>query len=334
MHRDRVTYMKTGNAKTGNAKTENAKTGNYKRRLIQLSSALLYNLNLKGFSQVTIYRGKSKGICVPGLNCYSCPGAIGACPLGTLQNAMAAMDRKLPFYILGTLLLLGVTLGRIICGFLCPFGLIQELLYKLPGPKLPKSRVTAWLSKVKYMVLAVFVLILPVYYKAARGLPVPAFCKYICPAGTLEGGIPLVSLDPSLNSLAGALFQWKTAVLAVILISAVFIYRSFCRFLCPLGAIYSLFAPIAFFGVEVREEDCTGCGRCIRSCKMDIRQVGDRECIQCGECMKECGPGAIRWKKLRTAASQTECPQTESPQTGSLQTESLQMEDFRFPKDK
>ena len=130
-----------------------------KRRLIQLCAALLYNLNLKGFAEASIYKGKSKGLCVPGLNCYSCPGAVGSCPLGTLQNALSAMDRKLPFYILGVLLLFGVTMGRTICGFLCPFGLVQELLYKIPVPKIKKNRVTQELSKVKYVILAVFVVI-------------------------------------------------------------------------------------------------------------------------------------------------------------------------------
>lgn len=268
-----------------------------KRRLIQLCAGLLYNLNLNGFSEVSIYKGEIKGVCVPGLNCYSCPGAIGSCPVGTLQNSLASMDRKLPFYILGVLLLFGVTLGRTVCGFLCPFGLIQELLYKIPGPKLKKHRVTRALSKVKYFILVIFVLILPVVYKLALGYPVPAFCKYICPAGALEGGIPLVLLDKNLSSLAGALFTWKMGVLAVILVSAVFIYRSFCRFLCPLGAIYALFAPVALLGVEVDEEACTNCGKCVRTCKMDIKKVGDMECIQCGECRDECSLKAIHWKK-------------------------------------
>ncbi|EEQ61193.1 4Fe-4S binding domain protein [Clostridiales bacterium 1_7_47FAA] len=268
-----------------------------KRRLIQLCSALLYNLNLKGFAQVSIYQGRAKGLCVPGLNCYSCPGAVGSCPLGTLQNSLAALDRKMPFYILGVLLLLGVTLGRTICGFLCPFGLVQELLYKIPVPKLKKNRVTRILSKLKYVILIVFVILLPIVFKMATRLPVPAFCKYICPAGTLEGGIPLVLLDESLGSLAGALFSWKVLVMAAILISACFIYRSFCRFLCPLGAVYSLFAPVAMLGVRIDDGACTSCGRCVRTCKMDIKNVGDMECIQCGECMKECGVDAIHWKK-------------------------------------
>lgn len=268
-----------------------------KRHLIQLCAALLYNLNLKGFAEASIYMGRSKGLCVPGLNCYSCPGAVGSCPLGALQNALWAMDRKLPFYIVGVLLLLGVTLGRTICGFLCPFGFIQELLYKIPVHKVKKSPVTRALSKMKYVVLAVFVLILPIAFKLVSGLPVPAFCKYICPAGTLEGGIPLVLLDQSLKGLAGRLFGWKVLVMAGILISACFIYRSFCRFLCPLGAIYSLFAPVALLGVKMNQDACTDCGRCVRACKMDIKHVGDRECIQCGECMKECGAGAIYFRR-------------------------------------
>ena len=267
-----------------------------KRRLIQLCAALLYNLNLKGFAEASIYKGRSKGLCVPGLNCYSCPGAVGSCPLGTLQNALSAMDRKLPFYILGVLLLFGVTMGRTICGFLCPFGLVQELLYRIPVPKIKKNRVTQELSKVKYVILAVFVIILPVVFKAASGLPVPASCKVTSP-GTLEGGIPLVLLDDSLSGLAGALFHWKVLVLAVILVSACFLYRSFCRILCPLGAIYSLFTPVALLGVRIDRDTCVDCGRCVRTCKMDVRQVGDRECIQCGECMKECNVDAIYWKK-------------------------------------
>ena len=110
-----------------------------KRKLIQLASALIYNAHLKGFGDASIYQGKIKGVCVPGLNCYSCPGAIASCPLGTLQNALSNSPKRFPFYILGILILAGLLLGRMICGFLCPFGLIQELLYKIPLPKLKKK---------------------------------------------------------------------------------------------------------------------------------------------------------------------------------------------------
>lgn len=265
----------------------------FKRKCTQLAAALIYNANIKGFGDASIYQGSLKGMCVPGLNCYSCPGAVASCPLGTLQNALSSVSYRIPMYILGVLLLFGLFLGRIICGFLCPFGLVQELLYKLPLPKLKKSRVTRVLSLLKYVVLAVFVIYIPMYLGITQGMPVPAFCKYICPAGTLEGGIPLVAGNPDLQALVGGLFSWKVFLLVLISLSAVVLYRSFCRFLCPLGAIYSLFSRISLMGITVDESKCTGCQACVRHCKMDVKKPGDRECIQCGECRDVCHTGAI-----------------------------------------
>lgn len=266
----------------------------FKRKCIQLAAALLYNANIKGFKDVKIYQGELKGMCVPGLNCYSCPGAVASCPLGTLQNALSSVSYRIPLYIFGILLLFGLFLGRVVCGFLCPFGLLQELLYRLPLPKIKKNRVTRVLSWLKYVILAVFVVYIPLYLGIARGMPVPAFCKYICPAGTLEGGIPLIAGSTELQALAGGLFSWKVFLLGLICISAMVLYRSFCRFLCPLGAIYSLFAKISLLGIRVDESRCTGCQACVRHCKMDVKKPGDRECIQCGECREVCQQGAIR----------------------------------------
>ena len=263
----------------------------YKRQYTQLISAVLYNCNFKGFTTGRIYKGATKGACIPGLNCYSCPGAVGACPLGSLQGALLNSAYKLPLYVLGTLLLFGILLGRMICGFLCPFGFIQDLLYKIPVPKIKKNRFTEVLSYLKYVVLIVFVVLIPIVKL------VPGFCKYICPAGTLEAGIPLVIMDSNLQSKIGWLFSWKVFVLCIILLACLFSYRSFCRFLCPLGAIYSFFNPIAFFGITVDKNKCNGCNACIRKCKMDIKKVGDHECIHCGECLSVCPAGAIYYRK-------------------------------------
>ena len=265
----------------------------FKRKLIQLASALIYNANLPGFVSGKLYKGANKGVCVPGLNCYSCPGAIGSCPLGALQNAISNMPHKAPFYIAGFIMLVGLLLGRAVCGFLCPFGLIQELLHKIPTPKIKKSRVTRALSKLKYAVLAVFVILLPLWYAFAKGLPVPAFCKYICPAGTLEGGFPLVALREEYRGVIGLLFGWKTLLCIAILVLCIFLYRAFCRFLCPLGAIYSLFAKIALIAVRVDKTVCTGCGLCVKQCKMDVKEVGDGECIHCGQCISCCPQNCI-----------------------------------------
>ena len=272
-----------------------------KRRLIQVYAALLFNANLKGLISGNIYQGSTKYMCVPGLNCYSCPAAVGACPLGALQNALATSGRAAPYYVFGIIALFGLLLGRTICGFLCPVGLGQELLYKIKTPKLKKSRYTRILSYLKYVILAVFVIAIPLTYglmDPASGGPVPAFCKYICPAGTFGGALGLL-INPNnadLYEMLGPLFTWKFCVLVVICVACVFIFRCFCRFFCPLGALYGFFNKIALVGVKLDREKCTDCGLCVEHCKMDIRRVGDHECINCGECMDVCPAKAIRWK--------------------------------------
>ncbi len=270
-----------------------------KRKLIQLYCALLYNANLKGFVTGNIYQGNTKQVCVPGLNCYSCPGAVGACPLGTLQGTFSA-DKSTWFYVGGILLLYCLLFGRLICGWLCPFGLVQELVYKIKTPKLKKSPVTRALSFLKYAILAFFVVIVPILY-ALRDVPLPAFCKYICPAGTLEGGIGLLSnkVNESYFRMLGPLFTWKFLLMVSILVACVFVFRLFCRFLCPLGALYGLFNRISLFGVKVDEPKCTHCNLCVGHCKMDIRKVGDAECIGCGECVSVCPTNAIHFKGVK-----------------------------------
>lgn len=269
-----------------------------RRRLIQLYCALLFNVNFKGFTSGNIYKGNTKKLCVPGLNCYSCPGAVGACPLGSLQGSFSA-DRSTLYYVCGILVLFGVLFGRMICGWFCPFGLIQELLYKIKTPKLKKSPVTRILSYFKYVVLVFFVFIVPIMY-AFRDTPLPTFCKYICPAGTLEGGISLLSneVNSSYFSMLGPLFTWKFLLLISIVVCSVFIFRMFCRFICPLGALYGFFNRFSFFGIKVEQPKCTGCNLCVSHCKMDIKHVGDHECISCGECIKVCPTNAIQWKSL------------------------------------
>ena len=267
-----------------------------RRKLVQLYFALLYNANLKGFSSGTIYQGNAKKLCVPGLNCYSCPGAVGACPLGSLQGAHRA-DRSTLFYVGGILLLYGILFGRMICGWLCPFGLIQDLLHKIPTPKLKKGRLTRILSGLKYLLLVVFVFLIPMGY-ALKDMPLPAFCKYICPAGTLEGGLTLLSnrVNASYFSMLSGIFTWKFLLTVTILTGCVFVFRLFCRFLCPLGALYGLFNRFSILGIRLDEAKCTACGRCEAVCKVDIRQVGDRECVSCGDCVNICPTGAISWK--------------------------------------
>ncbi len=272
-----------------------------RRRIIQLYTFLLYNANSKGYINGTIYKGVSKYVCTPGMNCYSCPGAVAACPLGALQNALNASSTTTAYYMFGIIALFGLILGRTICGFFCPIGLGQELLHKIKTPKLGKSNYTRVLSYFKYLLLVTLVVGLPIMY-SLQGAAVPGFCKYICPAGTFEGGLGLL-LNPNNQSgatnlldMLGPIFTWKFCVLTVIVVASVFLYRPFCRFLCPLGAIYGFFNGFSLIGVKLDHNKCTDCGLCIQHCKMDVHRVGDHECISCGECIKVCPAKAISWK--------------------------------------
>ena len=267
------------------------------RSVIQVCSAVLFNGYLTGLKRGKIFTGKTKSFCVPVLNCYSCPAALGACPIGSLQAVLGSSGSRFPFYVLGSLMLFGVLLGRAVCGLLCPFGLIQDLLSKIPVKKIsiPK-KADRLLRYVKYLILAVFVILLPAFFRNDPGGSFPWFCKYICPAGTLEGGIPLMLLNPGLRDLAGPLFWWKVILLAAVLTAALFIPRFFCRYLCPLGAFYSLFSGFSLVRMTVDKESCVVCGKCSGACPMSIdpvKQISGAECILCGRCRDVCPVSAI-----------------------------------------
>ena len=101
--------------------------------LIRCAFTAVTNGYAQGFLQGKIYRGKFKPICMPGLNCYSCPGALGSCPIGSLQAVLDS--RQVPVFLLcrwAFWCCFGAVLGRFVCGWLCPFGLVQDLLHKIP----------------------------------------------------------------------------------------------------------------------------------------------------------------------------------------------------------
>ncbi|WP_458783951.1 4Fe-4S binding protein [Vallitalea sediminicola] len=258
--------------------------------------AVVTNLHLKGFLTGKIYTGKMKKICVPGLNCYSCPGALGSCPIGSLQAVIGGIKYQFSFYMIGLLMLIGSVVGRFVCGWLCPFGLIQELIHKIPLPKVKVNKVFSKLKYLKYLILVVFVFLLPMFWVNIVGMGKPTFCEFICPAGTLEGGIPLVLLNKPLRAVIGFLYTWKITLLVITIILSIFIFRPFCRFICPLGAIYSLFNPISLYRLKIDSDKCTSCGICSIKCKMQVdvyKNPNSLECIRCGECISSCPQNAI-----------------------------------------
>lgn len=273
------------------------KINEWSRHGIQALWALLTNSYLAGFLQGKIYKGNLKKVCVPGLNCYSCPGAVGACPIGAIQAVVGSWNFKMAYYVIGFLIFIGAMIGRVVCGFLCPFGLIQELLHKIPFPKKIRTFYgDILLRKLKYVIFAVFVILLPLFVVDLMGQGAPYFCKLICPAGMLEGGIQLVLMNQSLQSAVGWLYAWKGVLLMITIILSIIIYRPFCKYICPLGALYSVFNPISIFRYRVDDEKCVHCGKCAQTCQMQVNPVENAnhpECIRCGRCKKACPVGAI-----------------------------------------
>lgn len=193
---------------------------------------------------------------------------------------------------------MGVLLGRFICGFLCPFGWFQDLLHKIPGKKFSTARLKP-LRYVKYIILIVFVILLPALVTNSLGMGDPFFCKYICPQGVLEGALPLSITNAGIRSALGKLFTFKFSILTIVIILSILFYRPFCKWICPLGAIYSLFNKISFLKINVDNNKCVGCQKCSKVCKMDVNVVespNHPECIRCGECIKACPTDALCYK--------------------------------------
>ena len=220
-----------------------------------------------------------------------------SCPIGAMQFFFAGVKHSISLFVTGFLLSVGVVLGRLICGYVCPMGLLQDLMYKI---KMLKHLVQfRYLRYLKYIILIVFVVLLPLLMvHELSGLGTPWFCKYICPSGIIFGAIPLLTVNGFLRDIAGLLLIAKLAVAAVILIASIVIYRPFCRVLCPLGAIYALFNKIAFIKMDCDKEKCTSCGACEKACHIMLnpaKQPNSPECVRCGDCKAACSVKALRW---------------------------------------
>lgn len=264
----------------------------------QIVYTILTNGYVYGFLQGKIYKGTLKYACVPGLNCYSCPGAVGSCPLGALQAALNQRNVKVPFGVLGFFFIFGSLFGRFVCGWLCPFGLVQDLLHEIPlfrkRKKLPFHNVLKYL---KYVVLLALVIVGSLFLFAGFA-KIPAFCKFLCPSGMLFGAIPLVSMNEDLQGQIGGLFFWKLGILLGIVVLSMKVYRPFCQYLCPLGAIYGWFNRFSLVQVKWEQEKCTSCMACKRACPVDLspEEISvSSECIRCGKCVDACPHDCIHF---------------------------------------
>ena len=146
---------------------------------------------------------------------------------------------------------------RLFCGKICPFGYLQDLIYRIPFPK-----------KVH----------------AFKGDTVLRYLKFAVLIAWLVG-----------NTL-GSFGEWQINVplvigLVVFVLLFVLTSRPFCKYLCPVGAIFGLFNLLPWCRYKVDSDSCTKCRACSRVCKMDIepyKTPNSIECIRCGKCKKKC----------------------------------------------
>jgi len=280
------------------------------RRFVQFMSLVIFNAYIPGFylsfakKEAVIYQGQIKSVCIPGLHCYSCPSAIASCPIGSLQfwlnnskyNFRAGSLDLIGLYVIGFLGMVGAAVGRAACGWLCPFGLIQDLMHKIPTPF--KLRIPRVLRFFKYAVLLITVILLPLLLVDEFGIGLgPWFCKTICPSGTLLGGIPLVSADADLRDQLHIYWPIKMTILIIFLLWMILSKRPFCRTTCPLGAFWSLFNRVSILRVRVDSSKCEDCNSCKAVCPVDINpptEIDSTECIRCMNCLNTCQVGSMR----------------------------------------
>jgi ferredoxin-type protein NapH len=275
------------------------------RRWTQLAAVFAANPWFVYLSTRTIYQGKAKGLCFPGFNCYACPLALMSCPIGSLQHSMAILSPRVHplasspvkkaasypigafLYVAGFIGLIGIVFGRLACGWICPFGYLQDLLYKIPVKKIG---LPSWMRFGKYFALVVVAMLIPFI----TGVH---WYSRLCPAGALEGSVPLTILPPKGGLPPTGWFFWlKIAILVFFLCWMVVTKRPFCRTSCALGGAWALLAPVSLYRMRVDRASCTECGACRKVCPVDINiyENGDSpECIRCLDCKKECPAGAI-----------------------------------------
>ncbi|MBD3379186.1 MAG: 4Fe-4S dicluster domain-containing protein [Candidatus Omnitrophica bacterium] len=221
------------------------------------------------------------------------------------------------------MLLLTLILGRFYCGWICPLGTLIDMSGKRGRNKaVVPQRLNFRLNKAKYAVTALILLAAAFSLQIAWALdPMAIVGRFVSlnliPAVTLSVEKAFIFLvrdmgwsDPFLevyrhlkNSFLGVRVHFFAnsliifSFIAAILASAFFVSRSWCRYLCPLGALYSLFSKAPLLRRKV--EKCTNCGACASVCRMGAIKndlsYDSGECVLCMDCVYSCPVGGTRF---------------------------------------
>ncbi len=250
------------------------------------------------------------GVCIPVMNCWSCPAAAFACPVGVAGNFLAR--GILPLAAIAITVFCGMIAGRVLCGWICPFGFLQDLMHKIPSPKIRlKGKWCRLLFILPLAFLALTVFLVPV---VTGGVESPLFFCSFCPAGTLEAALPVhlaggeMGFAEKTAVLPGS---WRVWILVGFLALFVVMKRPFCRLMCPIGIATGFFNWIGLFQVKLADaEKCAECGECVNECPAGLdffQSVNTKECLHCYVCSKSCPlrPHPIE----KTAPCMSECPQ-------------------------
>jgi ferredoxin-type protein NapH len=248
------------------------------RRLTQLTSLVFLHSS---------WGPEVKWLCNPVLSCHSCALSWFTCPVGVFVQFSGL--HLFPFLALGTVLLIGVLVGRLFCGWVCPFGFIQDILHKLPTRKFELPRQA---NVIKYFVLVIGVFSIPFFLGEET---LYSFCR-ICPASALQVTIPNLALAGFKTiSIPNVI---KLSILLIILVTVVFSSRAFCKTLCPIGAFLAPLNLFSFRTVKVPRTECSSCKKCDEVCPTNVRPSelvsagipASRalDCIVCSDCKKAC----------------------------------------------
>lgn len=252
--------------------------------------------------------GVKTGFCYPFFYCNSCPASTSACPLralevGVFQNSFKWKLLLFPLLIIG---FFGVLTGRAICGWACPIGLLQRAtapvarkLKKVPViKKIANLPIEPKLRYIKYVILIGLVFLSTAF--------IGFMFTDVCPIGFLTGTIPTLALFSD-GFVPNPVFFVPALIIFILFLILIFtVERGWCRYFCPLGALFAPFNKISILHVarveeETFQKECIHCNACSNVCPMgiDVTKLNrDPECILCGKCIEACPKNLIKFQRV------------------------------------